>query len=160
MDDVLKFRLGQVSLEIDFADVTGIVLGDEEISLVVCGDGADGAGSSFLGIVKPRAVTSVRVAGGAIEEQANDAVGIDIPGARAGICSDDKCAGGQEPNGADLRESGGGCELTVTTAAGRAVARNDGSSDAVGFEAIDAMSASIGNNHVSAGIDHEDSELL
>src|SRR5688572_1208213 len=127
---------------------------------MIGGDRAHGTCPRFRRIIKPRSVSGVGVGARTVQKQANNTVCIHIPDACAGIGSYEKCTRGQKPNRADLRQTGCGCRLTLAAATGGAITSNDGSSDAVCIEAVDAMSAAVRNNNVSAGIDHEHTELL
>src|SRR5688572_25868402 len=127
---------------------------------MIGGDRAHGTCPRFRRIIKPRSVSGVGVGARTVQKQANDTVCIHIPDACAGIGSYEKCTRREKPNRADLRQTGCGCQLTVAAATGGAITCNDGSSGAVCIEAVDAMSVAVRNNNVSAGIDHEHTELL
>ena len=90
--------------ELDFADVAGVILGDDEVAVVVHGDLPDFAHFGSGGIVEPGTVARVGDSV-AVEEEVDVARGVHVPNLAARVGGEEAGAGGKEPDAPHLQKT-------------------------------------------------------
>src|SRR5437660_11433836 len=100
--------------------------------------------------MKPGAVSRV-IAGGAIDQQVDDAGGIDIPDLAAFVRDEQVTAGRQRPDTAEFEQTGLQGREAAAAVVVAAVAGKDGAA-AVGGNEEDPVVSAVGTGEVAGGI--------